>query len=198
MTVSTGQWVNVTLMGDFDTGDDVQNVFQFGVQGLGSFTDPEVMDDIKELLEAFLAIIDGITTIAMVWNRFRVRHGTSGLIIGELAFDTPIEGLATGDACPPGISPVLVFPTSLPKVRGRKFLPPTNTDLISPNGYYQTEVINAATDAMAFLLTQFDATNASWKYGVEATTYSVFAYPTTGIFRNIPGYQRRRKQGVGA
>lgn len=190
--------LRVDVIGDFDGTDELINVYQVRQTNVAALSDAEVLEDLKDFFEALYTIFQAVFTILTVYRRVKVFNVTTNTLIGELAFDTVVQGTQTGDPGAPGICVVANFNTQVPRVILRKFIGPVAEANLDGNGRLSPTATNAVFNGGLTLLSDIIGTFGSYRYGYLSSKTLAFEQPTIVSVENIPGYQRRRKQGRGS
>lgn len=198
MTVATGNVVRVDVLGDMDVTNQVVNSYQFRLGGVGSWPDDEVLTDLITLLRALYDAAKGLFTAIVVWRRIRVQNLTTGLLVGERDFVTPVTGTATGDQGAFQSAGLISFKSNIPRVVMRKYLP-VSESMQTGDGRLiagaQT-LMNAFGDTL--LSPMFGATGASYFFGYSSPKTAGFVEPLGRQISAVVATQRRRRPGVGS
>jgi len=204
MTIATSQVVRVAVTWNAPIATIAQNVFHY--QNVGTAVAES----------SFLTAFDTYYTAALTplladiqtgyqpstcegWKYNMVTHKWEG--IGQVN-STAGAGIVATDAASHGVAPVVRFVTAVARRQGRTFVPGFTEGAITGQligsssltrlGNYGTALVLGFTvSAQAQQMGTFNTDTAS-------IYYESFS-PVTGtvITSNVPGYQRRRKPGVG-
>ena len=109
--------------------------------------------------------------------------------VGDIQWTTWGGGTATGEGLPQGCAAVINLPTVSPGVQGRKFMGPL-TEGSQDGGILETACQTALGNFATGLLNGFTYATESVLPRIMSSKFSAE--------REIVGYQRRRKSGVGA
>lgn len=110
------------------------------------------------------------------------------------------EGLSNGDPLPSGVAALMVAYTDTSKVMGKKYLPGLS-EVAQTAGLWVGPVLAAMLQSCLEWVDHFAALSdptSEWYPGVwslKAVGFRIFAAHIAA--RDIPAYQRRRKEGVG-
>lgn len=111
---------------------------------------------------------------------------------------TVANGAQVGEHLPTGIAAVVLAHTQRFRSIAKKFLPGITENLCNGDTWIAATLTALAAFADAYL-TGFDDVGASLYIPVIYNdTHGYFAYFTDVVVNGIPGYQRRRKAGVGS
>jgi len=197
--VDPGDIVELTTIAEYNGSEDIMNVYAFERTSGFSVDDESFIEDMKELAEAIILIAKGLVTVAVVFNRIRIRNLTQDVSLGEVSLAAPIDGTATGSSLPSGVAGLLVFSTTKPKCIGKKYFGPPSEDQLSAPGLFTTGFTDGLVDLGDLLLDPIVVTNGGYQYVVVSTTTPFLAQlPTSARVTNVPAYQRRRKIGRGS
>ncbi len=199
MPVTQDDTVRVDLIAQAHGSEDVVNVFQFQKQDAGTITDAVTITDFLAIMRVIAEIIDALVKTVVIWERIKIRNMTTGLLVGDGSFSPVIPGVSTTDPGAMGVAAVMSFPTNVSRVTMRKFFGPLAEGTIGSTGLLGS---NPGTVQLATLATYLTAdiveTGATWRFGYLSPKTGNFQIPLAAIIALEPGYQRRRKRGVGA
>lgn len=198
MTIAADDVVEASARLEFDAIDDVVNVYQFRLASGGPLTDDEGVDDILEILEVLYTIILGAISTIELFRDIRLFNVTQQILLGLHAWPSLINGGAIADALPPGCAAVVNFSTIVPKVTLRKYFGVFTTGAMGEDGLFTGLTVASVAEAATYLLAPIAATNGLWVYGYISPKILGWVSPNGATNNNIPGYQRRRKQGRGS
>jgi len=206
MTINIGDNVQVVVTWAAALLELAQNVWHMEMTSGAGADEVDILTAIRTQYRVAFADIDDI--IANEWSvvqydllkRDKSLHQWDGVAsLGE----TTLTGIEAGDYLPHGCAAILRYGTALTRRQGRMFLP----------GVGEVETLDGVLGGVA--LGALLAFAADWGTDISVTggllelcTYNVDPvspyYETssiadgTYIANSIPGYQRRRKPGVGA
>lgn len=206
MTINIGDHVQVVLSWAAYAGELAQNVWHMEMISGAGADEADILDAIRTQYRVAFADITG--EIANDWSivqydllkRDKVAHQWDGVsTLGE----STLTGTDAGDFLPHGVACILRYSTGLTRRQGRMFIP----------GWAETAItvgqVISATQALILAFAADWGTDISVTGGLlQLCTYNVDPtspyYETASladgnyIANGIPGYQRRRKPGVGA
>lgn len=177
-------------------GQSILNVYH--MVSASSVPDDEVIQDAQVGLDDLYQLVNAEIDNQLSYNSIRVFNVTDNQDLGIHDWPTLVAGAADAQCLPLGVAALLTLPTSVPKVRGRKFFCGFSEGA-QADGVWGSGVVDSLNDIGAFMLTPMlgDASGEFWRFGVP-TSIGGFQLFASSLVGNIPAYQRRRKQGVGA
>ena len=174
---------------------------QFGVVVTNSTcSNEELLDGIEEWLEsAYSELEDSLNVDVTVVSAYvtkvqwSVDHWEVESIIGTRILG--IDGTDSTDMLPHAVAAVVTFPTTVPKRRGRVFIPGLADNKVT-NSLLTGPTATAIALFAAELIGQFPCTTATAAYYVLGDD-GTYTYPASTRVNGVVGSQRRRKPGVG-
>jgi hypothetical protein len=182
---------------EFDGTEDVMNIYQFRLASGGPMSDENAVIDILAILEVLYTIIVNSISLVQLFRDIRVFNVTQDVLLGLHDWPTMTAGTATGDPTPPGCAAVVNFSTIVPKVTLRKYFGVFTEADVDASGYLSTTLVADIADMGLYLLGPIGALSGTWAYGFISPKILGWVSPNGSSNNNIPGYQRRRKQGRG-
>lgn len=200
MTIETGDIVKVVLDYLYPGAGTALNIFYYKL-----FDAPQTDQDVID------ALVDWATNQwGDHWQDMAPTNATLNNIalyvvseLGEVLRDLGttnlnISGTQTGEVSPAAVSAFLQAYTTVPQVRGSKYVP----------GIAEGRVVNGSFDAsalavLAFLLIDYldnvlvTAGNNLVPGVLSKKILDFKAFTDSGLIQTLPAYQRRRKDGVG-
>jgi len=178
-------------------GQQIMNVYH--AVSPSATADNEVVEDltikIDEAMTELQAELDG----SLAGVSLRVINLSDNAELDLVSWPTFVGGAVGGAVgLPPGVAALVTFPTAALGVRGRKFICGAS-EAQNSDGVWEASFIASLESYASMIANPFpgDSSLNIWQFG----TYN----PTTGFnpftgwqVGNVPAYQRRRKQGVGA
>lgn len=117
--------------------------------------------------------------------------------IGTIPWTTWSGGTATGEGLPQGNAAVVNFPGQSPGIQGRKYVGPLG-EVAQANGVLtsaaQTQLTLFAGDVLSGFLVGVE----QMTFVLMSSKYAQAVGVLSAVIKAVVGYQRRRKQGVGA
>lgn len=118
--------------------------------------------------------------------------------MGEIAWPAPfVGGTATSDTYALGVAAVIRLLTVNRGHQGRKFFGALAEGLIGDDALFVTSAITMLAAFGAMLLQPIELSVASLYFAVYDRVHNLMRVITEVVVNAIPGYQKRRKQGVG-
>jgi len=174
----------------------VRNIFTAQYNGMGGYPDDLAVDDWQAYLNSVYSPIQTLLVNTMTANQYVIYHLVLGHWepIGTIAPSVTFSN--TGDTYAPGVAAVVTALAAGVRRYGRKFFPGLSESLIT-SGYLTAAAVAAFASAGLAYVTPFGLAGdfIPGVYNEMAASFKPFL--GEAIARAIPGYQRRRKQGVG-
>lgn len=197
MAFSAGDVFTATARMDLFNGQSaIQNVFTFNVIS-GSGSDQDAMDDIAAQLDTMYGTINSYIANDVSYNDILVYDAGHERPVGTVSWPSKTVGASVGDVLPGGVAAVITFRTGKNRTFGRKYLGGL-TESESNDGALSSPLQTALANFAAYMLTGFvgGTSGADW-LPIILDKNSVVWPLTEALVRDIWGYQRRRKPGVG-
>jgi len=122
--------------------------------------------------------------------------GTVNRALGNSSFPTH-PGVLAQDIEPPAVSYFMFAPTAEPKIRGRKFVPGVPEERVV-DGLLTSGALSALVTLGDYYVNTYVNGSNSYGMGVLSTVLQEFVpFIASYVISDVPGYQRRRKPGVG-
>jgi hypothetical protein len=198
MAVAPQDVIRIDVIGDFNGTNALVNSYQFKHTSGTSISDADFLTDLAALLRALYDAMKALWTALVIWRRIRAQNLTTGLLVGELDFSTPVTGTATGDQGAIQSAALVTLKTNVPRVVMRKYLP------ICENGVDGTSRLTSATVTVlntfgtALLTPQTGLSGHTYVFGFKSPKTSNFEIPLTRATASVVATQRRRRPGVGS
>lgn len=175
-------------------GQEVLNIYH--AVSPNSILDSDAVADLFEQLEIAHNHLLVQQSTAMVYESMTFWNKTQDELMSIES--TSMAGTYNNDPLPPGVAALVTFPTLVSKVRGRKFIPGFGEGNTT-DGLFASSTLTDMSEYGAIIAAPFIGASSAlpWEFGVPLTGGG-FANFSSYIARNVPAYQRRRKQGVGA
>lgn len=198
MSVANNDIIRVDVLGDLDTTNQIVNSYQFQVSSTFTLTNADVLTDLATLLRAMYDAVKALTTVLTVWRRIRVQNITSGLLVGEQDFATPVAGGSSGEQGAFQSAGLVSFKTAVPRVVMRKYLPVSEA-ATGPDGKLTAAAVALlATMGTTLLNPLVGASTASYRFGYLSPKTQTFEVPNSRLVSQVIATQRRRRPGVGS
>lgn len=198
MTVQSNDIIRVAARSEFLGIDDIVNVFEIRNSGASVANDADAISDIIDFLEAFYIVVRGLMKTTQLFRDLNFFNVTQNIAMGVHPWKTLTGGTSSGDQTPPGVAAVISFPTIVPKVQFRKFIGALDETATDPNGSLSSGTVTTLTTAANVLLSGHTGTYSTYVFGGYSPKIAAWVGPYAAVITDIPGYQRRRKQGRGS
>lgn len=204
MTVSPGDVLKVTIEFSLSTGTICQNVAYFRSVLTGGVTDAATVSAIKSWADAAYQEIDADFENGMTANTSYVDTiewdsvGSKWEVVYNVGSFVPvIVPASASELLPQPVSPFIVFNTTRPKSKGRRFLfgytePSTSGSVLTAGDV--TRLVDFADECLDNAV--IDVLNY-FVPGIPRVAANLFLDFTSAVVTNIVGTQRRRRPGVG-
>lgn len=180
-----------------ESGDQI-NKFQFRISATAPVAEADVLDDIKEIIEAVYLLYEAWISIRNLFVENVVTNETQGLLYGSVDAGTYVGGLSADPAMPQGTAAYIYFKTAVPRVILSKYLPSANAASVNADGRVHSAQ-QTALAAWGVLLTATHVfSGRDYTYGYNSPKALGFVVPVLQVVSNVYGYQRRRKAGRGS
>lgn len=196
-TIIAGDIIRVSSVWKYNATDDQVNVLHLKVGADMAASDNDILDDILEYVhDAYLNVQSFFSTL-VTHDHFEIVDVTRALHFGTFGADSALDGGQTGDALPPQVTGLVIFPTTSSRIQGRVYLP-TFGEAQNASGAWVSGVMTGMTDfgiALTAPVTEGNGTRVQ---------YVVREHGGSGIiprsYRVIPNprIQRRRQVGRGS
>lgn len=198
MTVNQNDVLEGAARTEFAGQDDVVNVWQYQYQDATPITDAQGISDVIALLEIFYTVLVAAQSVLQLYRDLRFRNVTQAQVLGTHPWPTMTIGGGAADPTPPGAAAVLNWTTLKPRIGMRKFLGVFTEANVTPAGVYSAALVASIVTAAAPTLAVQTVSGRNWRFGYQSPKTGLFEVPTSYLIQDIPGYQRRRKQGRGS
>lgn len=200
MTVNVNDVIRVTARLEWNGAVDVQNTFTARCSAAGGVTDSNAKADLAEWVDDIYTALNSIMPTSLDYIDIDFFNITQDVPMGVDFWPTlTVGGGGTDEVAATGVAYVITAFTNVVRVHGRKFFGPVISGGIV-DGVFSSGVMTALASAMAIWIAPFNGGTSGepWVPGVWSRALSLFRAFRDVVVRNIPGYQRRRKQGVGS
>jgi hypothetical protein len=125
------------------------------------------------------------------------RNVTTGLLMGITPWPVLLTGAGAPVNTPPGIAGVINMATNVARVILRKYIGGILTAALDPDGTFIAAFQAALVTFGNVIINGTSSGGDVWAYGHLSDKTGNFEIPNSATATDIPGYQRRRKQGRG-
>lgn len=159
----------------------------------------QAITDVADWVDDLYALVKLFCNAVTTWDKYKVSGLGEVCVSGEVGIATPIVGSLTNDPVPSGVAGLISFSTNFKRVGLRKYFGALDEGSIGGSGNIGSSTTSDMVDVKDFLLAQYTAgSGRRYTYGYQSPAIGGFVAPNGGIVRQIPAYQRRRRQGVGS
>lgn len=198
MATNPNDIIEIAARAEFEGVEDVVNVYQFQYQGAAACTDYETILDLSNRLDSLYGGIISHQSNTLVYRDLSFRNLTQGTILGLTPWPTRTVGGAASSNLAPGVAAVINAVTQVSRVILRKYLGGFTVLGLDSNGSFTSGLTAAILTFGSNLIAPYvGGGTRNWQYGYFSPKTSGFEIPTSATVTDIPGYQRRRKQGRG-
>lgn len=198
MAVAPNDVIRIDVIGDFNASNALVNSYQFKHTSGTSVSDADTLTDWVALMRALYDAMKALWTALVIWRRIRVQNVTSGLLVGEADFSTPVTGTSAGVQGAIQASGLIVLKTNVPRVVMRKYMPLAQSQQTSASTVVAGGVTLLQTFGSALLVTQTGISGHTYKYGYLSPKTGNFEEPLSRSVSTTIATQRRRRPGVGS
>lgn len=198
MAINELDVIEVSANLEFNGTEDLVNVYQYQVANILDPSEAAVVDDIIDILEVLYNFLLAGYTTYVTFRDLRFRNVTQGTVLGTYPWKTMSAGLVVGDSQAPGVGGVLNMTTPIPNVILRKYYGPFAAQSTEPDGTYTALKVATLLQVGSHLLVNHLGSAAEYRYGYLSPKIMGFIEPNAAVANDVPGYQRRRKQGRGS
>lgn len=198
MGVDAGDVLECSVIHENSVSGVQINRWQFRLEGVGTLSVAEVLDDVAELIETIYNVVKTIIAIRNLLREVRVYNLTQDVLLGSTDGGTYVGGSSSGNDLPQGVATFIHFTTDVPRVILSKYFPsPTAGDSGADGSLVPLELADLVAVGVV-LLADLVMTNGTYRYGYFSPKTVSFVLPQVAVASGIFAYQRRRKKGRGA
>lgn len=198
MAISDNDIIKGVVEQTHTVGAMVLNVHYWEAEFASPVDEADVIDELTDELDSIYDTIDQLQVDTHSYDlyRFYVWTGVKWNLIGT---GTPTLTTAlTDEDVPSGCCMVVRGYTDTSRSLARKFLSGFTEANFSGQDWSSTLQTAAAAYLVAWLSGHYVDANTSYHAGVWSKGVTFIPFNLEGVANAIPGYQRRRKEGVGA
>ena len=197
MTVAQNDVVEIAARAEFRGVEDVVNVYQFQLTSATPMADGVAMIQLGGHINAMYLNAVAYQTSDFLYRDLTYRNITTGLLMGVTPWPSVVSGTAGATNNPPGIAGVINMATTVARVILRKYIGGLTSTLIDADGTFSASVQAMLLVIGNYLIGGLSSGGDTWEYGHLSPKTLGFEVPASATATDIPGYQRRRKQGRG-
>lgn len=190
--------VRIGAVMTYDGSEDVVNVYHVKNETVPGVAWATMVVAVQAYMDGIMATLDTELSTLMTANVLQVSNVTQNTVFGAIAWGDFAQGGAAGAQCAAGASCFGFIRTRLPRVQIRKYYGVFPQSALI-DGEWDAGVTDAVGDALDYHRVQQSVGAAILLVGVAYNRTLLTS--TTGVTVNVrsePGYQRRRKRGVGS
>lgn len=195
--ISIGAVVEVAAIGSA-AGEDIINVYQLQLVGGGGQTLEDMGDGIAEWAEDLYALVKLFCNVLVTWTGIQAQHLNGNCSTGFVPLANAQTGALNTGAVPFGAAALVTFSTGVKRVTPRKYFGILDESVIDVNGLIASSFLDELDAVVTFLMTDYVSSHGTWRYGYQSPKTAEFEFPIAGSVKREPGYQRRRRRGVGS
>jgi hypothetical protein len=198
MTVTVGSTVKCTAKMQIGGAIDLQNVFYAKLASGSAVDDDDARADLAEWIDDMFTPLAPYMAAVVTFDEIDFFNVSQDYPMGPEVWPTLTVGTSAGTLGVSGVAVVLTAYTEYVRTNGRKFFGGMAEGAFTGNVVAGAILTAAATTAALWLAPFVGATSGqTWTPGIWSTVASAFRAFRAIVIRDIPGYQRRRKPGVG-
>lgn len=182
----------------YDSSEDVVNVYHVQHTGEAGILWVNMVGNIQDYMDALMASLDTELSTLMAASVLQVTNVSQSTVFGAIAWGDFAAGGAAGEQTAAGVSCFGFIRTRVPRVQIRKYYGvfPQNALV---DGQWDAGVTDAVGDALDYHMDNQVLGGGVELQGVAYNrTLETYQVGVTVEVRAEPGYQRRRKRGVGS
>lgn len=185
----------VTLFSLFDGTEEMQNRFTLEVEDPENKSGQDVVDVILAWAEALCALLAVVTNAIHVYRGISIESQDAAWVSGFVPLAANVPGELTGDPLPSSTALLMSFPTSVPKVVGKKMFGGLQEEQTGGTGNFSSSTLGSWTDVGDYLTTtQGGAPDRVANILRTAKTVEV-VYLSDYVIHAVPTPMTRRKYG---
>jgi len=198
MSTNPNDVIEVAARAEFEGVEDTVNVYQFQYTGPAACTDFETILDLSNRLDGLYAPFASAQSTSYLYRDLTFRNITQSTLLGVTPWPARTAGSSASNNLPPGVAVVVNAGTSIARVILRKFIGGFTAAVLDPNGTFTSAITSLVVTFASTLISPYTGGGTrTWQYGYFSPKAAGFVIPTSATVTDIPGYQRRRKQGRG-
>jgi len=204
MPVQNGDILRVTTHMNGINSQDIQNVYHFQAAFETEQSDQDVANSVGGYLAAawdhvYTRMSNEVSTshFDIVGLELIDHKWTVTRVIGSYVWTLAHAFSDAGGAVTDGDAVLLRFPTSLPKVTGKKYLYGLGNASVTESQIESSPLADFVLMAISLITNAVVSGDNHLIPGLASTKWEVFVPLVSGVIDSIIAYQRRRKAGVG-
>lgn len=198
MSVVAGDILRITAVLEFDTTDDVVNVFHFEVDSNVSTDDDELMDGIAVFLDDLYTLVNPAMSELITYIDVQGQNVTQNVLLPSKDWPVLTVGLSTSTPLPSQVVANVFHRTTRPKTRATKKLGVFTEGQNDGNGRIGAGTVTILESFGTALLGPLDATTSVLFYGAYNTLLDRFTASSARVVPVRWGTLKKRRLGVGS
>lgn len=198
MAVNTNDILEIAARAEFEGVEDVLNVYQYQYTGAPTILDSDAVDDLSNEVDDLYGFIVGNQSADYIYRDITIRNITQLAVLGVIPWPVKVAGTAPVDNLPPGVAGLINMATGIARVVLRKYFGGFVVSTLDTDGRFVSGVVAQFILFGLRLISPVDVLGRTYQYGHFSPKTLQFEVPTSVTATDIPGYQRRRKQGRGS
>lgn len=176
---------------------EVQNVYTLDVTDLGGGTTLQVLDRIVVGLETMYSVVAGLQNTRTKYIEVRFFNITQNIPLATRPWATLTQGVQAFDDLAHMTAAMFSLGVAIPGVAGRKFFGGIAEPALDQEGLWTVATLANLVTISAIMLTEITSTGTKFTFGIFTGIIPAYVRFVSSVTTNIPGSQRRRRQGVG-
>lgn len=193
-----GDVIRVGAVLTYDGSEDIVNVYHIKLNGGGPINWAAMDGYIQGYMDNIMDTLDTELSTLITANALQVSNVTQNTVFGAIAWGTFAQGGAAGAPTASGVACFGFIRTRVPRVQIRKYFGVFPQSALV-DGAWDAGVTGAVGDALDYHMVENQIGGIADLQGVAYNrTLLTSEFGVTVSVRSEPGYQRRRKRGVGS
>lgn len=193
-----GDIIRIGAVMRYDGSEDVVNVYHVINNTAEDAAWATMAPKIQDYMDGIMATLDTELSNKMTAGTLQVSNVTKNTVFGAIAWGTFAAGGAAGEQCAAGVTCFGFARTRVPRVQIRKYYGIFPQGALV-DGQWDAGVTDAVGDSLDYHIASQSLGDGFYLQGVAWNrTLLTYAFGITVEVRAEPGYQRRRKRGVGS
>lgn len=199
MPVAVGDVIRITARMKWNAVIDVQNTFHAQLGSGAGMSNGTAKADLAEWVDDIYTEIVGALPSTLSFEDIDFYNITDDEPMGTESWPTLTYGTGSSEVSATGVAYVITAFTNVVRIHGRKFFGPAIEAAVEGGVFDATTMAYLASVILVWILPFSGGTSSdTWTPGVYSRLTTLFHEFRDAVVRNIPGYQRRRKQNVGS
>jgi len=195
--VATNDVIKVTAVMSGPSGA-IMNVYHFRANTIVSPGDADVMTDLAQKLDDCYTALGQSISSDTAYVEVRGFNITQNAPMPTVPWPTQTVGPGSATGTAAQVAGFALLRTGISRVLGRKYIGGVAAGILDGNGLLTSGAVVELAAFIAELVGSFISANLNvYLPGVPSSTSSAFWAFVSGFASNIPGTQRRRRQGRG-